>query len=611
MAGTFNPTSAYTNLTRMELEELRRSDHQANQKALTVGDSAYGLENIVGPGNLRAEPYYSGAAVTGEDAPSFIPPTTPGTGLGTSTQVGPGASETVKWFGPLPLVSNTTGVCVDAGGGGQHLVDNSVDFVSSGVQAGDIVLVIAPSSVTYGGGVQNKYARATVSAVNINDLACVDVVRSGGVDFVNGEGDYTYLVVRPTAIQLLALPGSGAKGEEQTFMMVQPGSSLHITLAPTIDQINAERITHLVPPQFSDADRADSVYTVTPVHLVDRIGYRVVLYPDDGSGTGPDMSAPITTLTPVIDPAIPLNEQRVTIDYKAGVVRFSCAPKLGGDIKISGGVNSTTGRLNLYAVYWAFDTTLTRGVSRGLWSTRSTEGILRAPGKVTFRNAPLFSGGPTNVWEVTSATSGPISVNSAWIYAPDLDEDWRTPTMFGSSSTYYGTRYLVFNQSYLPAGAGGKWRFVSSAPQMLDPYWSMEVDIGQKHEITLGDSAGPPRIAGDINPTAYGPSPRSRAVNQELYDVLKAAGSGSYTTARLGRGNFRLQGSSPTINIPPGVTIEGDGDGTVIESFNRSEDSNPKPLFKVGPTPLGVCTTSTRVVLPQHSFSLRGLGSKG
>jgi hypothetical protein len=592
MAGTFNPTGAYTNLTRLELEELRRSDHSGNQKALTVGDSAYGPENVVGPGNLRAEPYISGAAVTGEDAPSFIPPTTPGTGLGTVTQVGPGASETVKWFGPLPLVSSTTGVCADGGGGGQHLTDNNVDFISSGVQAGDIVLVIAPSDATYGGSTQNKYARATVLSVSIHDLVCVNVIRTGGPDFYNGEGNYTYLVVRPTAIQLFAVPGSGAKGYEQTFLMVQPGSGLHNLLAPTLSQINAERITQVVPPQFSTgiADRADAVYASIDPRTVNYLGYRVVLYPDDGTGNGPDLSAPIATYTPVIDQTIPLNDQRMTFDYKAGVVRLSCAPKDGGDIKPDAGcVNATTGRLNLYAVYWAFDTVLTRGASRSLWATRSTEGILRAPGKVNFRSTPLYSGGPVNVWEITSAPSGLSSVNSAWIYAPDPDEDWRLPTMFGSANagTWYPKYLAFYHNGNLPSA--GNWRMLNTLPYASDPVWPYEVDIAQKHDLTFGDSGGPPLIAGDYNPIGYNDSPAGREVDTSLVNALREAGWGKYTTIRLGRGNYYTRTTyKQTCHIPPGVVIEGEGDDTVFEVYNRTTSNKVTPLFKMGPnTPWG------------------------
>ncbi len=66
MAGTFSPTGSTSNLTRLELEQLRRGDFFANGKALTVGDDGT-VSGGVGIGSINAEPYGTSFSVAIED----------------------------------------------------------------------------------------------------------------------------------------------------------------------------------------------------------------------------------------------------------------------------------------------------------------------------------------------------------------------------------------------------------------------------------------------------------------------------------------------------------------------------------------------------------------
>jgi hypothetical protein len=640
MAGSFVSTGSYSNLTRLELEQLRKADFFAGSKALTVGDSALPPEGVVGPGNINAEPYLTGPNVLLTDVYSVTPPTQPGPGLTTLTQVGlavssqnfpsvsaspylagiftvtnadatvlcfesqvgslvagnlvefeiqPGVvytvtdvtggpitisppysgttgdtsgrlvSETVTWYGPSIIVRGLTGYASTGGNWEDtHLL---VDYVSAGVQVGDILL-IKPGTL----GGHNAYAVGTISFPPGSNVLVVDNIytEGGGSSFTVDTSSETsgYLIVRPNAVHLFAVPGSGPTGSEQTFLTVNPiillgsfhvtqGSatvpttvdqtagtqlvlpgtavsfgpepgvyytvntvtsahitltttykgpttfittaqvSLHNTVSPTVDQINAGRIQNLVPAQYalnSSVDRSDAVFDAPAPRLsLDLLGYRVVLYtannisgsaasitvsgptvtvsglsgmtPNDigrgltitgaattanngtftirtwltassvtieevvgaatdaNNGTigwsksGPNLANPVAVLNPVIDPSIPSTDQRFTIDYKAGDIRFSCAPQLGGQIKVANGTNATTGRLDLYAVYWAVDVAATEGSAQSLYGLASNNETLTPPSSIYF-----------------DATTGSWVVNSNLAVTNDLVAETATVT---------------------------------------------------------------------------------------------------------------------------------------------------------------------------------------
>ena len=360
MAGSFTPTSSYSNLTRLELEQLRKADFFAGSKALTVGDSGFGVENVVGVGSINAEPYFTGPVVALDDAYSQTPPTVPGAGLLTLTQLAATPSETIRWYGPQLITSGTAGFASTTSR--WRDLTPGLNFTVLGVLAGDTVLIKETT-----GGDLNSFTAATVASIfapdtlvlsNINNPTNAPVT---DLDPTFGT-TFQYAIIRPQVTQLFAVPGSGPLGQEQTFLMVAPGSTLHTNVAPTLNQINTDRVRNIVSSRFATStavDRADAVFgpplTAGPRGSLDTLGYRVVLYKSNNTGTGPDLLNPIATLSPVIDSTKPAADQRMTIDHKAGVVRLSCAPRAGDDIKPSGGtggVNPTTGRKEIVYAYF-------------------------------------------------------------------------------------------------------------------------------------------------------------------------------------------------------------------------------------------------------------------
>ena len=501
MAGIFTTTGSYSNLTRLELEQLRKADFFAGGKALTVGDSALLPEGIIGKGDLNAEPYLTGPSVLLDDIYSLTPPVTPGSYLGTLTQVYGTQSDTVTWYGPtnitsgllgttqavvvgttdisngalygiggtlngltlilnvdgagpLTLTLNTVTNAIDeptflaaiqalwiaatlsatqggaagnqlvlaAPGGGSTIVvgagtangllgltpgttggtlnqlrDGAASFIAAGVLAGDILLIKDKTSTGFGGS--NQQSVATVSVVTATQLTLTNINSPGNFPTTQLGLDsftYAYVIVRPGAVQLFAVPGSGPTGKEQTFLAVLPGSALHTNLSPSLNLINADRVKSIVPSQYTHdtaIDRADGVYgTPAPRVALDKLGYRIVLYPSLGPGLGPDFTKPITALNPVINPAIPAADQRFTVDYKSGAIRFSCAPQPASDINPNSSVNPTTGRLDLYAVFWAVDQSLTAGSARSLYASRSTA-VLAVPAARLHFDTYGWSGG--------------------------------------------------------------------------------------------------------------------------------------------------------------------------------------------------------------------------
>jgi hypothetical protein len=594
MASVFFPTGAYSNLTRLQLEQLRRADFFAGGKALTVGDSALPPEGVVGIGTASAEPYLTGPNVLLDDVYSITPPVSPGTSLGTLTQTSGFPSETVRWYGPT-YVFDAVGSAFNT----THWQDTLTPGLNFAlfVQAGDILL-IKDVTDTGGGPVLNFYAVATVSAVfSATRLTLTHTNAPNNIGFTTqlaADGHtYAYVIVRPNATQLFAVPGSGPTGQEQTFLAVVPGSALHTNFAPTLNQIEADRVKSIVPPQYTHdtaIDRADGVYDApAPRFSLDKLGYRIVLYPRLPGG-GPDLSNPISTLNPVIDPAIPAADQRFTVDYKSGTIRFSCAPATTSVFKqmAGGGLNGVTGRLDLFAVFWAVDQSLTAGTARGLWAARSTTITSLVSGRVYFDPT-------TSVWRMGSTTSG----NNAYVKALGTTEDPDLTTEVGALDTTlgvtFGRRYFAwrpFNATSKPGGINpsGRWRMLNQESSFngfgTDATFTTEQEVADRTEITVGDIAAPPPAQADVGPTVSFqgvPSTGARASDQALLTALLQAVAGGHSKVRLKKGRYY---TTQTIYIPPGVTVEGVGPGTVFESRTSvGSSANPlsTPVFKIGP----------------------------
>jgi hypothetical protein len=606
MAATYTSTGTNSNLTRLQLEQLRKSDDYAGGKALTVGDSSLPSEGVVGPGDVNAEPFLTNPSILLDAVYSLTPPTQPGPGLGTVTQPGIFSSETVKWFGPTYITDGTKGY---ASASNVWTDVSGVNFTLSGVQAGDILL-IKPSSGSPAELNPNTVATvvsATSTALTVDHIYGPGAITSLSVDSGGINQSTDYIIVRPNAVQLFAVPASGATGFEQSFMAVVPGTSLHSTVAPTTDEINAARIPNLVPSQYalnSTVDRADAVFDSPGPRLsLDLLGYRVILYPDNGSGTGPNLSSPVATLDPVIDPSIPSTDQRMTIDYKSGIIRFSCEPKIGGQIKVSGGVNATTGRLNLYAIFWAVDTSLTAGASRSLYGLRSQTSGAYTPGRVYYDTI-------NNAWRVGATTVG----NALAVVAPDPSEDARISTSFGTydaTASYLQFRYFTYRQG------SSRWKFVNSdaaSDAFSDTPSNTEMPVGQALEYTVADITAPPSSGADF------PSPQTNITNlgarntsQALATALLQAATGDFSTVRLKRGQYNS--TQGTLYMPPGVTLEGDGGNTTLKIFNSNPSTGQTtPGFKFGPnTTWGVYDLSyngTNVVPTVFDYSGTNVGQR-
>lgn len=618
MAGSFTPTGTYSNLTRTELEQLRRSDFAANRKALTVGDAATGAENVVGRGSLTAEPFTTGPSVRLDDTYALSAPDQPGPGLLSTTSPGGLSSETVRWYGPEVMYDSlATGYAL----AGTTWRDDDLPstFIALGVQAGDILLVKPTSTALTD---QNASVVGTITVVAANTLTLTRIwnpTTSGSALDFGANDKFSYLIIRPTAVQLFAVPGSGPLGREQTFLFVQPGAAIHNQKAPTAAAIEAARIKDIVPPgQNPVIDRADFVYDLNPngrsqlQQSLESLGYRVVLYPGL-VGSGVDMTKPIAGLAPIIDSTLPLDDQRMTIDYKAGVVRFSCAPLALGDINPNGGLNATTGRLQLFAVFWAYDTTLTQGNARGLWAQRSDQSDVRPPGRVYFNTTPpdlgTYGTHPQG-WRVGTSTSPdhnayvkatgdelPLSTKTSYPFRNPWE---RKSAEFGtvdsdSGFQYRGLRYF----SYRP-NVG--WTFQSA---LADPsfralfgYVESERAVADKTAVTFSDASSPAVGFADVNPTAtygssaYGARSHTTLVQNRLADELFGS---SYGTVHFRKGVYYIQEAIP---VPPGATIEGEGPNTrfVFRNFENNEGpARIKGLFKVGPnTTWGVYDASAR-----------------
>ena len=564
MAHTFTLTETYSNVTRLELEQLRRADFFAGGKALTVGDAANYLSPTVGKGDVNAEPYATSLVLPLDQIFTNTPPSRPGQGISTLTQVANGGvtSETVQWFGPSLQWDSASGFAFDS----RYWTDNTsgLNFASF-VQVGDLLLVKSGATAH-----ANDWTVATVESVETNSLICTEIRTSaGGTAFTRSSVLYTYAIVRPTAVQLFSVPGSGPTGREQSFLTVLPGSSLHTKVAPTHAEIMADRITNLVTPDYAiadggkvAADRADSVFaSPAPRTSLDYLGYRVVLYPANSSGD-PDLANPIATLNPIIDSTVPANDQRMTLDYSAGIIRFSCAPRAGDQINPASYTDPTTGRLNLYAVYWAYDETLLRGRARGLWTTRSTDAAVWAPGKVEFDLA-------TNTWKLHS-TPG---INKFFVHAPSAVEN------LGNLQVDFGTvdSRAGLTRSFIYHDRQDTWKFIRNDS-------GNELEVADKTSLTIGDGASPAiGPGGDAYPiTPWSTATGYKNVSSPLDALLKAAAVNGFGTVHLRKGRYYV---NETIQMPPGVVLEGEGPGTRIELVSTTDQA----VVRFGPnTPWGV-----------------------
>ncbi len=556
MGATFTPTTTPSNLTPEELEALNKAKLANQGRALTVGGGGHSREGV--------EPYSSRPVLGYRDIYAPEVPAAPGPGLGTVTQVATLPTDTAAWQGPSLVYSSANGFASTV----NEWSDTTpgLNFTLF-VLEGDILLVKAKAGALS----SNAYAVATVTSVAASALTLSAIVNPSGVspndlDIAAPLG-WPYLLVRPNAIRLFAVPGSGPTGQEQTFLFVQDGAPIHGLVSPGLDAIEAYRITRILPP-IPGTDRADSVYESNSRTGLDSLGYRVVLYPDNGSGA-PDLSSPIVATSPILDPALPSADQSMTVDFSAGVLRFSVPPALGGQVKVPGGTDGTTGRLNLYAVFWSHGT-FAPAVPEELYKVRSDEYTAKSPGRVKFDP-------PTGTWSIGSTSSG----NDFVVEAKSSAEDPTKATKFGvrdSNDFLSPSRHFVYRSTL---SEGGVWKFRRGAlGNAGDPETSRELVVADKTALTVGDGSNPSKSpGGDFNPIG---SSGYRAPDDSLKASLLEALYQGYGTVHLRRGTYRL---TSTLVVPPGVTLQGEGSATQLSSYSTSRS----PLLRVGPnTPWGV-----------------------
>jgi len=340
-------------------------------------------------------------------------------------------------------------------------------------------------------------------------------------------------------------------------------------LAPTVDDLLAEMVPNIVDPSLGTPDRADAVYpSPAPMSELRDMGYRVVFYPDNGSGTGPDLTKPILATHPVIDPAIPSSDQGISIDYRTGTVRLSCAPAVGGDLKPTAGcVDPTTRRLNLYAVWWAVDTSLTHQTVAGLYNVRGDEQQSRSGAKVYF---DLTAAPDQQAWWLS------FSPTQRGAFVQDFDT---APARIGVDTKTGYLRHLTYsNVRY-------EWTMKQSEPPSDHTNAeAFELALADRTISTVSDSSYEPRHPGVTTPDRVIASPAQgrRNSNDSINDLLMAAAAGGYGTVHLRKGTHYVDS---IIHIPPGTTLEGAGPQTVLEYTGGASTA----VLKFGPnTPWGV-----------------------
>jgi hypothetical protein len=494
--------------------------------------------------------------------------------------------------------SSTTGADFDSAT--QRLVDTSKDFVAAGVQVGDVVIVTTQFWLS---NTANFQIYKVTGVFSVTELTLSPTIAS------NESGTVSYIIARLAPALIYTFPNNetGAAFEEQSFALVEtltPGGVYPpSSFAGPLDN-------PVALPQWNEisawgADRADGPFlgpsgsTTTALPLPHgKGGFRVVLYPDDGSGTGPDLTKPITSEQPVIDPAVDVAEQKVYIDPR-GFVHLSHPPKAGGDFRPN--AEAYPGVLRLYAVWYTY---LTGDASqaRGLYEIRPSDNYFLHPSN---------PGTPaTVVWEDDINTG-----EGFWLVNPALDIfEYHALGISGeqideSDSVLEGVVRLSDTRKI---GVGNRFRVRDIMSDHLWGGWLFRDDytfgdygaeLGPRlSQLVVGDG---PHSRGDFWPqtttASVGTGGAARATphdteSTDLGDLMNAEvlprlrpGDGSapnplsnlrfYTggTVRLRRGVYWIE---ETVEVPPGVTIEGEGYDTVLQAAPALGDA---PMFRFGP----------------------------
>jgi len=651
MAGTFTSTGSYSNLTRLELEQLRKSDFYAGGKALTVGDSGLAPESVVGVGSINAEQYDTGPHITIDEVVGLVPPSAPGKFVGTSAcRVWDdlNTAESVRWHG-VDTIYNSAGLV------GYAATATTFEDANSGfgsVLPGDILLIVA-SSV---GFASNRWTTAVVDSATATTLTLSSINAPYGSPTTQLTVDsyyYRFTVVRPRPVQLFAIPGSGPLGQEQSFLFFDDwfaGVTTHDATVPNANDVYYGHVKNVAHPRInkvdsftSVADRADAVFRgAGPAGNLEQLGYRPIFYRSNAAGTDPDLLSPIATLNPIIDSTIDIGDQRMTIDYKAGILRLSVAPRAGDDFKPTGGiegVNPSTGRLQLYAVFFQIVDILAgdltpAGAVRALYDQRTT-------GEATKLGAAILYDPVYDVWRMGQV--GTLDADKTYSMALEaLGDSSNWPSWDPGTKLGFGFKHDYFGSSNPFRGFRLKEDGTSSGepqvtPTMIrqgrglgggHPTSARELVIADKTAITVGGGETPAQSpGGDYNPTAkyIGFVGDTTEQAQTLRAAFIASAIEGYGTVHLRKGKYFI---AKTVNVPPGVMVEGEGRATQLESkFISGYHFYWPTVFKFGPntswgvydfdtdevgaSPAAVETPFVQGSTPQCTAPYRDWGSTG
>src|SRR5579863_3816333 len=252
---------------------------------------------------------------------------------------------------------------------------------------GDVWLDTLPGQPASGLGLASGVAQATLLTGPIRYVipptsSGFVAIRLGQVtDFATGNPN--------NFVSLYTLPNTGVDpntgnsittpGQEQPFMVVTslPRGNNGPPYDDSFATVQSVRVTNLVSPRFSTLGitaNASGGAGANSVGIPN--GYRLVLFPATTSlgNIVPDTTQPITSLNPLINSALDptASASRVTVDYKAGIIRLSIPPPPAGSCSPAttainpNNVFDSSGRVRLFAIVYAYDGRFGAGLVQNL-----------------------------------------------------------------------------------------------------------------------------------------------------------------------------------------------------------------------------------------------------
>lgn len=515
--------------------------------------------------------------------------------------------------------SSTTGADLTAAG--STLDDTTKDFVVAGVAVDDVVII----NVAFWLGTPSNYRIYKVTAVAATSLTLDPPVAA------DETGTVSYVVARLAPKQIYTFPDSNEAApftafQEQTFALTDvfaPGttpapSSFVGTLGTTtgVESVVLPQWPHGVGGSSIPADRADAPFlgpggtatTAIPLPHANA-GFRVILYPDDGSGSAPDLTKPIVMEEPIIDPAIPVEDQWIHIDPR-GFIRLSHPPKPGSDIRPN--AEGYSGVLRLYAVWYTYLGPSAQ-FSRGMTVIRPSDSYLLHPSYPGFPAEATWKDDLTTgqgIWFFNPAIFGSGDLDYGLGITGEARDETDTVLTgrigigaFGQTTAFGPDEEL---SSLYTDHLWGGWLFAENTAST-----NLSAELGPREsQLVVGDGfhtrgdfwplADTAHVAAAVDAsrvtavdkpsTAFGTLWNTQLLRELVPgDVTWDLTPGMRTVRRYTGGTVRLRQGvywvDSTIEIPPGVRLIGDGDGTILRAAPELGDD---PIVRFGPFTAGV-----------------------